>query len=121
SGSSTRRSAPTYRTVDDRPRTDTVRSLRGILVKRELLQAYVCPLARSPLSAEPAGPGELETGTLLSKAGHRYAVAQGVPDFVPSGSLTQEEHATQVEYDASADQKYDAAVDWLFRSFYENE
>ena len=35
--------------------------------------------------------------------------------------LSEAERETQADYDASAEQKYDAAVDWLFRSFYENE
>jgi ubiquinone/menaquinone biosynthesis C-methylase UbiE len=60
-------------------------------------------------------------GELISESGHRYPVRQGLPVFVPSDLLTRTEHETQVEYDASAEQKYDAAVDWLFRSFYENE
>jgi ubiquinone/menaquinone biosynthesis C-methylase UbiE len=31
------------------------------------------------------------------------------------------ERTTQADYDETAEQKYDAAVDWLFRSFYEDE
>jgi ubiquinone/menaquinone biosynthesis C-methylase UbiE len=48
-------------------------------------------------------------------------VRQGVPVFLPFELLSETERETQAEYDASAEQKYDAAVDWLFQSFYENE
>jgi ubiquinone/menaquinone biosynthesis C-methylase UbiE len=90
-------------------------------VKRDLLDIYVCPLSRSPLkAASGADSAELVTGKLVSPAGHEYSVEDGIPSFVPA-TLSKVEHDTQVEYDATADQKYDAAVDWLFRSFYENE
>ena len=60
-------------------------------------------------------------GELTSTTGSRYVVRQGIPQFLPSALLSREEQETQAEYDATAEQKYDAAVDWLFRSFYENE
>jgi ubiquinone/menaquinone biosynthesis C-methylase UbiE len=68
-----------------------------------------------------SGSEELIEGELVSEAGYHYPVRQGVPVFVPSAMLTQMEQETQVEYDAVAEQKYDAAVDWLFKSYYENE
>ena len=93
-------------------------------MKRELLNVYVCPVSHTALTASGAGaPGsaELSDGELVSEAGQHYGVRQGIPIFVPSAMLTPIEQETQAEYDASAEQKYDEAVDWQFRSFYENE
>lgn len=93
-------------------------------MKRELLEVYVCPVSHSRLSVSGAGPAkseEITEGELASEAGQHYQVRQGVPIFLPSTMLTQMERETQAEYDASAEQKYDAAVEWQFRSFYENE
>jgi ubiquinone/menaquinone biosynthesis C-methylase UbiE len=93
-------------------------------MKRELLNVYVCPVSHSALSvSQTSGTGsvELSDGELVSETGQRYRVRQGIPVFVPSALLTEVERETQAEYDASAEQKYDAAVDWQFQSFYENE
>ena len=57
------------------------------------------------------GRADLVEGELTSEAGHHYQIRQGIPVFVPSAMLTEIEQETQAEYDASADQKYDAAVD----------
>jgi ubiquinone/menaquinone biosynthesis C-methylase UbiE len=93
-------------------------------MKRELLEVYVCPASRSRLSISGAGSAESDEiieGGLVSEAGGHYKVRRGVPIFLPLSSLSETEQETQAEYDASAEQKYDAAVDWLFQSFYENE
>src|SRR5438552_632792 len=93
-------------------------------MKRELLQVYVCPVSHSRLSvsgSEPTESEEITEGELASEAGDHYSVRSGVPIFLPSGMLSGMERETQEEYDAVAEQKYDAAVDWLFQSFYENE
>jgi ubiquinone/menaquinone biosynthesis C-methylase UbiE len=93
-------------------------------MKRELLQVYVCPVSHTALTVSEGGlprSAELTEGELVSESGQPYRIRRGVPVFVPSSMLTQTEQETQAEYDASAEQKYDAAVDWQFRSFYENE
>jgi ubiquinone/menaquinone biosynthesis C-methylase UbiE len=93
-------------------------------MKRELLQVYVCPASHQPLTvagSDAAGSAGLAEGELVSAAGQHYPVRNGVPIFLPAGMLSETEQETQAEYDASADEKYDAAVDWLFQSFYENE
>src|SRR6266550_598261 len=85
-------------------------------MKRELLEVYVCPVSHSRLSVSGAGPAEPEEiteGELVSAAGAHYVVRQGVPVFLPFELLSETERETQAEYDA--------AVDWLFQSFYENE
>ena len=92
-------------------------------MKRELVNTYVCPVTHSALtfSGPESTVSELNQGELFSEGGYHYPVRQGIPVFLPSTMLTETEQETQAEYDASASQKYDAAVDWQFRSFYENE
>lgn len=90
-------------------------------MRRDLLDVYRCPVTRTALRAEPDAQDEIDSGALVSAGGQRYAVNDGVPNFVPASDLTQVERDTQIEYDASAEQKYDVAVDWLFKSFYEDE
>lgn len=93
-------------------------------MKRDLLSVYVCPVTRSVLTAPEAdgqSSAELIEGELVSEADQHYPVRRGIPVFIPQAMLSQMEKETQAEYDASADQKYDDAVDWQFRSFLENE
>jgi ubiquinone/menaquinone biosynthesis C-methylase UbiE len=93
-------------------------------MKRELLEVYVCPVSRSRLGISGAGSAESDEiieGELVSGAGAHYKVRRGVPIFLPLSSLSETEQETRAEYDAAAEQKYDAAVDWLFQSFYEDE
>ena len=93
-------------------------------MKRELLEIYVCPVSHlrlSGLEVRSTRSNEICEGELVSEAGARYEVRQGVPIFLPLALLSEAEQESQAEYDASAEQKYDAAVDWLFHSFYENE
>jgi ubiquinone/menaquinone biosynthesis C-methylase UbiE len=90
----------------------------------KLVELYVCPVSHSRLSVSASKSGndeEIIDGQLTTKTGHRYEIRGGLPLFLPSGKLSEAERATQGEYDASADEKYDAAVDWLFKSFRENE
>jgi ubiquinone/menaquinone biosynthesis C-methylase UbiE len=92
-------------------------------VKRDLSDVYVCPVTRSRLSCEGAVDegGEVDHCELVSEFSQRYAVRGGVPVFLPEKMLSAAERQTQAAYDASADQKYDDAIDWQFRSFYEDE
>src|SRR5690242_17047388 len=93
-------------------------------MNRELLKVYVCPVSHSALTVSDTGApsaAELVQGEVISEAGHHYQIRQGIPVFIPFSMLTEIERQTQAEYDESAEQKYDAAVDWQFRSFYENE
>lgn len=89
-------------------------------MQRDFLNVYVCPVSHARLTAA-SDSAELTEGELVSQAGLRYPVRCGIPVFVPAEMLSEMERETQAEYDASAEEKYDAAVDWQFRSFYENE
>jgi ubiquinone/menaquinone biosynthesis C-methylase UbiE len=91
-------------------------------MKRKLLDVYVCPLSHARL--QPRGVGgaeEVSKGELVSPEGAVYVVDDGIPDFISPSMLSPSELATQKEYQVVADNIYDAAVDWLFASFCENE
>lgn len=92
-------------------------------MKRSLLDVYRCPVTHEPVTAAGSDEGadEIERGELVTASGARYAVRAGVPVFVPDAGLTEDERQTQSDYDESASEKYDTAVDWQFRVFYENE
>ena len=91
-------------------------------MRRSLLDAYRCPARHERLALEDSdGEEEIEKAELVAASGARYAVRAGVPVLVPAQGLTEEELQTQVDYDESASEKYDAAVDWQFRVFYEDE
>lgn len=91
-------------------------------MNRRLLEVYRCPVTREPLAlTDGEGEDEIVEAELAASSGTRYAVRAGIPVFVPEEGLTDEERATQVDYDESASEKYDAAVDWQFRVFYEDE
>ncbi len=79
---------------------------------KKLENLYVCPFTKRKLSLKA---GKLSGGLTP------YRIHRGIPDFVLKDRLTTLEADTQKEYDLVADQTYDAAVDWLFASFHENE
>ncbi len=60
-------------------------------------------------------------GDLVSAAGRRYPVIDGIPQLIHPEVLTKVEADTQAEYDRVADAIYDRAVDWQFASFLEDE
>ena len=91
-------------------------------MNQKLLDVYVCPVSHTALRAAGGAQSErMIEDQLTSETGMRYPVREGIPSFLPLELLSKTERATQAEYDDTADQKYDAAVDWLFRSFYEDE
>jgi ubiquinone/menaquinone biosynthesis C-methylase UbiE len=91
-------------------------------MKSQLVDIYRCPVTHAPLALTGGGSdAEVESGELAAGSGRTYPIRDGVPVFVPEDLLTDEERETQSEYDASAAEKYDSAVDWQFRVFYEDE
>ncbi len=90
---------------------------------RDLSGLYVCPFTKSRLSLEKAMPatGASVSSGLLVGSQYSYPIKDGIPDFVRKAQLTKLEIDTQLEYDQVAEQFYDAALDWLFESFYEKE
>lgn len=86
------------------------------------IASYRCPADRSALALAAAVQGDtIETGELVSANGRRYAVIHGVPHLVYPDTLSGVEQQTQTEYDRVAERVYDAAVDWQFAAFREDE
>jgi ubiquinone/menaquinone biosynthesis C-methylase UbiE len=64
---------------------------------------------------------EVQAGELVSAAGYRYPVKDGIPNLTYVASLTKIEADTRAEYDRVAEEIYDRAVDWQFAAFLEDE
>lgn len=84
-------------------------------------QEYLCPYSRSPLriveSRAPNASGEI---VYANENGDEYPIVDGVPHFFLRDKLTNGEKAAVNEYDHTVSY-YDAHLDWLFASFYEDE
>jgi ubiquinone/menaquinone biosynthesis C-methylase UbiE len=65
--------------------------------------------------------GDVQAGILVSAAGRRYSIRNGIPNLILSDSLSKIEADTQAEYDRVAEDIYDRAVDWQFAAFLESE
>ncbi|MBI3620469.1 class I SAM-dependent methyltransferase [Candidatus Roizmanbacteria bacterium] len=93
-------------------------------MKKKSTSVYVCPLSHTAFSlekGESTGSEEIFSGNLISKKGQSYVIQHGIPNFLPKDQIDKDESKIQEEYDAMADQFYDAALNWLFESFYESE
>jgi len=92
-------------------------------VKASTVPAYRCPADRSDLRIEGAvaNDDEIESGVLVSAAGRRYPIVSGVPHLIDLDTLSAIEAQTMGEYDRVAEQIYDAAIDWQFAAFHEDE
>lgn len=84
---------------------------------------YRCPYDGSALHVEHAvtSGGEIESGNLVSAAGRRYPIQNGIPVLIVPEALTEIEAVTQSEYDRAAAGIYDRALDWQFAAFLEDE
>jgi ubiquinone/menaquinone biosynthesis C-methylase UbiE len=84
---------------------------------------YRCPLSGSKLVLGDAvlKGGDVVGGVLVAAGGHRYSIESGIPHFVSPEMLTAIESQTRAEYDVIAEEVYDAAIDWQFLSFCEDE
>lgn len=86
--------------------------------------AYLCPYTREPLTLEvrEAGSHEVRSGTLRAPDGHGFAVEGGIAeliDFARESFSAPEQLELEFYQRAAAD--YDATMEWVFRSFHENE
>src|SRR5258706_10390193 len=63
----------------------------------------------------------MERGIVVPAAGRRYPIASGVPNLVDLDGLSAVQARTRAEYDRLADEIYDAAIDWQFAAFHEDE
>lgn len=84
-------------------------------------QGYLCPYSRLPLElVESRVPGKCGDMVYVNNSGDEYPIVDGVPQFFLRGKLTEGEQAAIIEYDHTLSY-YDVHLDWLFKSFYEDE
>lgn len=85
---------------------------------------YLCPYTRQPLTLEAseAADGETASGTLRAPDGHGYPIEDGIArliDFDRESFSAPEQRELAFYESAAAD--YDATMEWVFRSFHEDE
>jgi ubiquinone/menaquinone biosynthesis C-methylase UbiE len=91
-------------------------------MRRFALDFYRCPYTGSPLKLEAAAGDIVATGRLDAQDGRRFEIADGIPRlFDPNSEKLGEEEQREHAYYQEAAKGYDAVMDWLFRSFYEDE
>jgi ubiquinone/menaquinone biosynthesis C-methylase UbiE len=92
-------------------------------LKPDSIHHYRCPADKTELSLADGKivDDEIISGIMVSRGGRRYAIEDGVPNFIYPTELSRIEAKTKAEYDRVADEIYDRAVDWQFKAFYEDE
>jgi ubiquinone/menaquinone biosynthesis C-methylase UbiE len=81
---------------------------------------YLCPYNRSPLEIVESGSAAAGGRVYANESGDEYPIVDGIPHFYLRDKLTNDEQAAVNEYDQTVSY-YDAHIDWLFASFYEEE
>jgi SAM-dependent methyltransferase len=91
-------------------------------VKRSVLPALRCPACERELSLDPSQDvaEEVFRGRLLCACGKQYPIEDGIPNLIYPERLLPSDEEFKLKYDKGADQ-YDVGLDWLFRSFCEDE
>jgi len=93
-------------------------------MKHEVAQLYRCPYSGSSLEliVDESDGDEVISGTLVNVAGHPYEIRDGIPYFRDAAAepMTESEKK-QFDYYEATSGDYDAALDWLFKTFEENE
>lgn len=93
-------------------------------MKQDTAKIYVCPYTHEPLtlSAGERRAGEVISGELVSKSGRTFILREGIAHLIDEGS-EQFSDIEKREYDfyQSSAEAYDATMDWVFKSFYEDE
>src|SRR3954451_11864755 len=85
--------------------------------------SFRCPYTGEPLELHgAAGEDEISNGLLVSASGLEYPIVDGIPHLIRPEleSFTPEEEREKEYYETTA-QTYDHVLDWLFKSFYEDE
>lgn len=97
-------------------------------MRKSMIETYVCPISRQSLAYEgDAGETELKDGILKPISNSMnvvdsYALKNGVPQFIAAGQLSQLESETKQQYEEYyTEEFYNNIMDWLFKSFYEDE
>jgi len=91
-------------------------------VKRSILPALRCPACTRELRLVTGKENEREVtnGSLVCACGKDYTIEDGIPNLIYPDELMPSDSEFKQKYDKGAEQ-YDIGLDWLFRSFYEDE
>ena len=91
-------------------------------MKRSVLSTLRCPACNERLSLDAGQEceGDVFEGHLQCPCGRHYPIQDGVPDLIYPEQLLPSDEEFRQKYDKGAEQ-YDIGLDWLFRSFYEDE
>jgi ubiquinone/menaquinone biosynthesis C-methylase UbiE len=91
-------------------------------VKRSVLSALRCPACQRELELDVGEENEQEvtTGSLLCVCGKVYTIEDGIPNLIYPDELLPSDKEFRQKYEEGAEE-YDIGLDWLFRSFYEDE
>ncbi|MBA2688678.1 MAG: class I SAM-dependent methyltransferase [Gemmatimonadaceae bacterium] len=93
-------------------------------MKHETAQKYRCPYSGLvlELTVGQEHDGEIVTGTLTADGNTTYPLINGIPRLISENDeVFSEEEKRENEYYESTAREYDAIMDWMFRSFNENE
>jgi len=72
------------------------------------------------LGANDQTESEVIQGTLVCDCGRNYLIQAGIPHMIYPDALLPSDEEFKQKYDKGAEQ-YDTGLDWLFKSFYEDE
>src|SRR5947209_11768109 len=90
-------------------------------MRRFATDFYRCPYSGSPLKLEAAAGDVVASGRLVADS-RRFDIIDGIPRlFDPASETLDEEEQREHAYYQEAANGYDAVMDWVFRSFYEDE
>jgi SAM-dependent methyltransferase len=92
------------------------------ILRRSSLSTLRCPACRRAFVLEAAAGNELEAteGNLRCVCGKSYPIEDGTPNLIYPEQLLPSDEEFKRKYNEGAEH-YDAGLEWLFGSFYENE
>lgn len=91
---------------------------------RTVVEVYRCPYSGEQLRLEGAHASaeQITEGTLVSQNGLQFPIIDGVAHLTrPEKEFYSQEEAREKSYYEEIARGYDAVIDWLFRSFAEDE
>jgi ubiquinone/menaquinone biosynthesis C-methylase UbiE len=93
-------------------------------VKETTAQVYRCPYTQESLRLEALerDVAEVLSGSLAAPSGRQYPIRSGIPHLIHANEeAMNEREQKELDYYESSSDAYDAVIDWLFESFYEDE
>jgi ubiquinone/menaquinone biosynthesis C-methylase UbiE len=93
-------------------------------MKAQTATTYVCPYTREPLSLtiENRKSDEVLSGRLKSAGGRSYELREGIAHLIDQAEETfSDAEKREFEFYQSTAEAYDTTMDWVFKSFYEDE